>query len=582
MKPLAILFSLVVASGIGPCFAKPMSFSEITEKLFDLQSLAQPPHASERSGSFSSRDRRSIYNPDTKCYEQWFNNDDGSGFLRDENGDIVAAEMSGPGVIWRTWSAMPQDGLMKIYIDGKSEPVLSMPFKDYFDPTKEPFNYPELVRDNARGKNSYIPIVYQKSCKVVLCRGWGKYYQISYSSFPEDVVVSSFSGRFDDHEKAALQKANRIWADRQPTSAAQEMLTKKNITINPGEEVELLNSSDPAAITAFFVPMPGMMSAVEPDPANAKQTPGEVLRQLTLSIYWDGEKRPSVWTPLGDFFGTAPGVNMYRSLPLGMTPEHFYSYWYMPFNSARIILKNEGLEARELNVRIVTQPLAESQADRLLRFHAKWHRDHYAPHGRDRLMSDRWPDWMVLYARNTAGRFCGFSLHIWNPLHMWDETLRNRYQWSFPDHKSFAEGTPMHVFFKNDVLGQHYWWGEGDEKFFVDGEAMPSTFGTGSEDYFGYAWGTPQKYESAVQCQTLNHENTGHISVCRWQIADNIPFQKSFEACIEKYHDNNWPLLYAATAYWYQERHTEDSYAPVPVEERVGYYAMPKERTAKN
>lgn len=33
-----------------------------------------------------------------------------------------------------------------------------------------------------------------------------------------------------------------------------------------------------------------------------------------------------------------------------------------------------------------------------------------------------------------------------------------------------------------------WWWGEGDEKFFVDGEKFPSSFGTGSEDYIGYAW----------------------------------------------------------------------------------------------
>ena len=34
------------------------------------------------------------------------------------------------------------------------------------------------------------------------------------------------------------------------------------------------------------------------------------------------------------------------------------------------------------------------------------------------------------------------------------------------------------------------WWGEGDEKIYVDGEAFPSLFGTGTEDYFGYAWST--------------------------------------------------------------------------------------------
>ena len=50
-----------------------------------------------------------------------------------------------------------------------------------------------------------------------------------------------------------------------------------------------------------------------------------------MRITWDGEASPSVFTPLGDFFGTSPGVNKYKSLPLGMTDDGFYCYWYMPF-----------------------------------------------------------------------------------------------------------------------------------------------------------------------------------------------------------------------------------------------------------
>lgn len=48
-----------------------------------------------------------------------------------------------------------------------------------------------------------------------------------------------------------------------------------------------------------------------------------------------------------------------------------------------------------------------------------------------------------------------------------------------------------------------WWWGEGDEKFFVDGERFPSTFGTGSEDYIGYAWAAEPpfaRFDSAYAC----------------------------------------------------------------------------------
>ena len=55
---------------------------------------------------------------------------------------------------------------------------------------------------------------------------------------------------------------------------------------------------------------------------NLGKNPGdynELLRLLTLSINWDNQKSPAVWSPLGDFFGTAPGINKYKSLVMGIT-----------------------------------------------------------------------------------------------------------------------------------------------------------------------------------------------------------------------------------------------------------------------
>ena len=83
------------------------------------------------------------------------------------------------------------------------------------------------------------------------------------------------------------------------------------------------------------------------------------------------------------------------------------------------------------------------------------------------------------------GRFCGVMLHVWNP--------------------------------------RGGWWGEGDEKFCIDGEKFPSTIGTGSEDYFGYAWCNPTLFENCYHNQTISMNNRGHISVNRWHITDNVP-----------------------------------------------------------
>ena len=84
--------------------------SVVVGRLYDLERLAEPPAKGERSGNWSSWDRGARYNEKTGRYENWHANRDGGGFIRREGGDIVAAEMKGPGVIWRVWSALPKAG----------------------------------------------------------------------------------------------------------------------------------------------------------------------------------------------------------------------------------------------------------------------------------------------------------------------------------------------------------------------------------------------------------------------------------------------------------------------------------------
>jgi len=184
--------------------------------------------------------------------------------------------------------------------------------------------------------------------------------------------------------------------------------------------------------------------------------------------------------------------------------------------------------------------------------------------------------------------------HMWNPNHLWNKDCKAKFTKPYPDHPDFAPGGSKRAFYDKDVA-RHYWWGEGDEKFFVDGEKMPSTFGTGTEDYFGYAWGSAKAFDSALQTQPRNGAtdeigknadkngpgNIGHITMARWQIPDNVPFQKCFEATIEKYHPNSWPLLNAYLVSWYQQLGKEDYYKIVPISERTGYYIPAKLNSSK-
>jgi len=537
---------------------KRISYPDLVKRLYDLTRLATPPDPGERAGCFSSYERRSRYNEESGLYEDWDANADGSGYIRNEGENIVAFEQTGPGVIWRVWSAFPEAGHIQIFIDENPAPVIDMPFRDFFErhPTSwNPLgvmNVPELTPTLSRGRNHFIPIPYQRSCKVLLAPDWGGYYHFTYSAFPEETRLPEFTLELDREAWIALAKADRILAQRgwnmplEHNSHIEEISAK----VPAGETVTVGVIEGNRAITGLRVLVDGL------DRTDDKR----VLRELCLSIKWDGETSPSVWSPLGDFFGTAPGVNYFRSLPVGMTTGFFYSHWYMPFAHGAVIeLHNDGAEDQVVNFKIAHHPLKQD-ANELLRFHAKWHQDALLEQSQH---SGRDIDWPFLHAKG-RGRFCGVHLHVWN-------------RWETPDQP--AESWWYGAWDRKSI---DWWWGEGDEKFFVDGEKFPSTFGTGSEDYFGYAWAAEPpfpRFESAFACQpAVELDANGHTSVNRFHICDEIPFQVSFEGCIEKYKANQWgegnACLYDVVAYWYQEAGQVDPYDVLPHSEKSGLFSL--------
>ena len=515
-----------------------LTYIDLINRLTDLEQLAVLPAVGEKCAQWSSYDRKSKYDEVSGKYVDWAANGDGDGIIRREGDQFVFAEMEGPGCIWRIWSARPEQGHVRIYLDGAKEPVVDLPFKGYFDCQNEPFTRPALVHTVAMGWNNYTPIPYQKSCKIVADKGWGAYFQFVYTTYPKGTQVPTFKRQLSAEESTALDRANAILSQNDPSSffhpdwGAKRINTILNeyprqsvyvtgwVNVAPGQSAEVKSLDGPRAIT-------GIRAYLDLPPSPEDRT---VLRELTVKISWDDENVPSVWSPFGDFFGTAAGANKYNSFPMGLTDKgYWYCYWYMPFaKRAKVELVNDGKEQRRVGFYVAHADLSQP-IERLGRFHAKWHRDAFLPEDPVR----RKIDWTMLKTEG-RGRFCGVMLHVWNP--------------------------------------RGSWWGEGDEKFFVDGEKFPSTIGTGSEDYFGYAWCNPTLFENCYHNQTISMGNKGHVSVNRWHITDNVPFQRSFEAAIEKYFPNERPTLYAATVYWYQAAGQADPYEPVPVEQRKGYW----------
>jgi hypothetical protein len=525
---LMTVLSVFVSSAQAADTQHTLTYADLVKRMTDLERLAVLPAEGETCQQWSSGDRKSRYDAVTNKYVNWDANDDGSGIIRQEGQLEVMAEMKGPGCIYRIWSAQALQGRVKIYLDGRNQPAVDLPFVDYFAGKTAPFDYPQLSYDLAaigsQGRNLYYPIPYQKSCKIVAEKGWGRYYQFVYTTFPKETKVPTFSKELAAANADALKTVNAFFQHQlgaDPAGPRQcQQTTQRTLRVQPGKSGSL-EFGGPAAITAIKAKM------VFTD----REDQMVALRKMAITITFDGEKRADVWCPLGDFFGTAPGVNCYRSLLTGITQDGGYVYWYMPFGkSAKVELVNEDKTARDVGLTIVHAPLSRP-FQQFGHFHCKWHRDVHP------LPKDRWPDWVMLETVG-RGRFCGVMLHVWNP-----------------------------------YAG---WWGEGDEKFFVDGEKFPSTIGTGSEDYFGYGWCCPTLFQRPFHCQTMTENNEGHQALLRWHVADNVPFQRSFEGCIEKYNrTEERGTQYACTVCWYLAPGGDDRYVPVPAELRDGYYKRP-------
>lgn len=462
---------------------------------------------------FSSYDRRSTYDPVTGQYKNWDANGDAGNFLRIEPGtnEAVMAEMDGPGCIFRIWSANPQ-GAIRFYLDGDDRPTYEWDFHKLCTGQIEPFIEPLVWKREPNKPNSasniYLPISFNKSCKVtgVIYKEGGRteapghYYIIDYRTFPKSWVVETFRLPLTFSQAEAVRRAARLWRGSRPV----DCMTKQAV-IEPGQSVSLADIAGPAVIKEF----------------RAKLYSDEqwATRKVVLRAYWDGESKPSIDCPIGDFFGEPKDAN-YRSYPMIIDDDINTCYFPMPFRrSARLVAENQG----QMPVRIKYSYgyLLREIPDNWGHFKAKW---------RNELGSTTF-DYPLIEATGT-GKLVGICL--------------------FPDNHHGG------------------WWGEGDEKVYVDGEKFPSWFGTGSEDYFGDAWGI----------RYFSNPSHGHpqrtierMQGCyRWHLGDNIPFYESLKMTIENYTGFSSAANrndYSSVAYWYQLPGGCDFFTETPVGDRI-------------
>lgn len=496
-----LLLTIFSISLFGTASAEdaPVTLSSLLGEMTRLERLATLPSPAYTTHQFSSYDRRSK-SPDALTDDNWFANGDRGHHLRTEkrNGakEYVMVDTQGPGAIVRMWSANPDDaGIVRIYLDGAADPVIEMPLSAYLGGASD--LGPEPIGGmRSRGWNSYLPIPFAKSCKVTASEP-DFYYLVNYRVYAEGTVVTSFDASQGERYVREIATVATTLSDPVSVGLATGRIVKNKATkvgLPAGGKIDLARVAGPAAIYGL------LFNVDAPDLEGA-------LRSTVLQITFDGRERPQVEAPLGDFFGTAPGANPYRSLPCGVLDDGtLYSHWVMPFQETAVVsVVNNGAGTITLEGRV--HHADRPWTDDSLYFHAQW-RAEFGIKTRPRQ------DWNFVSIEG-AGRFVGDMLHVANPVPAW--------------------------------------WGEGDEKIYVDGEDFPSHFGTGSEDYYGYAWCDNQPFTHAYHNQPRcdGPGNYGHTCVSRFHIMDDIPFTKSLSFNMEVWHWSDTTVDQAATSFWY-------------------------------
>jgi hypothetical protein len=437
----------------------------------------------------------------------------------------VLAEMDGPGCVVRIWSANPKDaGKVRIYLDGAEKPVIEAPLEALLGGKwktaiggKETIPFPDpLACERSRGFNLYFPMAYARHCKITIDRP-DIYYHVDYRTYPKETVVQTFS----------LEELSKL--SREVGVVVRRLeLPIIGHSSQPHESQALLARLKPGTSIRFPFSGPQAIRRLAARVYSGSELlPPEAWRSVVLKVTFDGAPRPQIWCPLGEFFGTSPGFEPYDSFPLdggetqrsgrqGKTAEkQMRSWWPMPFEKSAVIeLQNYGTKGLNVELEVVFGPY--EWTDRSMHFHAKWRTE--------TLKTRPFRDWTYCDLKG-KGVFVGDMLSLVNPVRAW--------------------------------------WGEGDEKIYVDGETFPSWFGTGSEDYYGYAWSDPKPFQHPYHNQTRcdGPGNRGWTSVNRFHILDNIPFEKSFRFDMEFWHwTPNIEVPYAATSYWYARPGATDDF----------------------
>lgn len=416
---------------------------------------------------------------------------------------LLLLDTEGPGVVTHLWSANPT-GTLRVYVDGAAQPVLSAPMRSLLGGDEPPFTSPYAFVV-AGGYNFYFPIAFQKHCTITVQSDQDGehrlYYQVDHLRYASSARVQSFSkARLARAEPVRLRVEQQLtdpWASAaSAASAASGQTHELRVELAPGQawQTTLQAAADGGVLREL---------RLHADPLDPR-----ALRETKLEVFVDGER--TVHAPLGELFAASPEPRAVQALPVSLDPakQLLTSRWPMPFaKTLRVLLTSTGTLGLSGTLRLTSEARDYAADTRL--FYAQWHA----------------PGWQKSEPTHdfTLGGLKGEGLYVGNVLHVLNTDTS--------------------------------WWGEGDEKVYVDGEAFPSRFGTGTEDYYGYAYCSNERFDTAYlgQPSAGTRKNFGAVTLYRFHTLDAIAFRSSLRFDLEVNHWGQTPLdvAYDGTVFFY-------------------------------
>jgi hypothetical protein len=500
----AWVLAAVLGTAAGARTAQIVSVRSLLREMADFEILAARPDPSFKQAAATSYSRESH-----KGGEAWFDNKDAGQYVRTEKTEgrkeHVLADLKGPGAVSRFWSANPDlANTVRFYFDGEAKPRLALSLSALFTGTTPPWG-PEFSYISGTGGNLYYPLPFAASLKITIeetDKPVRLYYEIGHRAYAAGTTVETYQpGAAKEWAGDQAETAAKLVHPRPAPAPVDAKHLSGTLTVAPGKTAEFPEVKGENAVFEWSARVLETRESRDwADPRRAHNA----WRHLILDVEFDG--RAGIRVPLGDFFGSAPGVNPYENLFFTVAADGtMTSRLLMPFKkNMRLRLTNAGRIPYAVELTLLIGRRAFSDGAYHLR--VQW----------GTLTRPSWPFFDTNFLQTSGeGKVVGTVYQIANPALIW--------------------------------------WGEGDQKIFVDGEPFPSTFGTGTEDDYGFAYGDNRPFTRPFHAQTRvdGPWSGGHISLNRWYVLDALPYRSGIRFDEEMWHWMPCTPTWTHVVYWY-------------------------------